>query len=172
MSVSEFFSNTISYIGWTSTDFIQKWNKLSRGIIHPFSVFRRIWEGGYISESMHYAGIAADADEFPPSNEFPFHSPEHVALLPYGYPDIAFGEIGLFVLVMQDALSALGFCEGELDGFFGPYTLRALTRFRQLHNLESSNICDRTTWQALTFHACGCGVSPSCRYFLKSKTIL
>ncbi len=173
LSVSEFFADTSSYIGWTSTEFIQKWNKLSRGQIHPQRVFRRIWEGGHISESMHYAGIAADAENIPNSHNFPFFEQGHVSLHPWTYPDISFGEIGLFVLVMQDALSALGFCEGELDGFFGPCTLRALTNFRHLYKLNSSNnICDRATWQALTFHACGCGVTPSCRYVFKNKVIL
>ena len=172
MSVSDFFSNTSSYIGWTSTEFVQKWNKFSHGQIRAKAVFRRIWEGGYISESMHYAGLASDTFSNPPSGIFPFTSQNHVALSPWGYPDISFGDIGLFVLVMQDALSSLGFAEGELDGFFGPRTLSALTRFRHLHGLECNNICDRKTWRVLTFHACGCGVTPYCKYVFKSKAIL
>ncbi len=172
MSVSEFFSNTSSCAGWTSTEFIQKWNKFSRGQIHAEFVFRRIWEGGYISESMHYAGLAADTFSTDSSGIFPFNAHNHVSLSPWGYPDISFGDIGLFVLVMQDALSALGFTEGELDGFFGPLTLSALTRFRALHGLESSNTCDKNTWRILTFYACGCGATPHCKYVFKNRAIL
>lgn len=172
ISVSEFFANTTSSTGWTSTEFINAWNRFSGGQIHPRFVFRRIWEGGYISESMHYAGLAADTFLNPPSGIFPFISQNHVALSPCGYPDISFGDIGLFVLVMQDALSALGFAEGELDGFFGPLTLRALTRFCHFHGLETKNTCDRESWRVLTFHACGCGFTPYCKYVFKNKTIL
>lgn len=172
MSVSDFFSNTSSCAGWTSTEFIQKWNKFSQGEIHADFVFRRIWEGGCISESMHYAGLAADILSSAPSGTFPFITQNHVSLSPWGYPDISFGDIGLFVLVMQDALSALGFTEGELDGFFGPRTLSALTRFRHLHGLKERNICDRETWRILTFRACGCGVNPYCKYVFKHKAIL
>ena len=172
MSVSEFFSNTSSCAGWTSTEFIQKWNKFSHGQIHAGFVFRRIWEGGCISESMHDAGLAADTVSDNTSGIFPFSSGNHVSLSPWGYPDVSFGDIGLYVLVMQDALSSLGFTEGELDGIFGPRTLSALTRFRHLHGLKTGNICDRQTWRTLTFHACGCGFNRHCKYVFKSKVIL
>lgn len=172
LSVSEFFSNTSSSAGWTSTEFIRKWNCFSKGQIRPEFVFRRIWEGGYICESMHYAGLAADTLSDSNRDIFPFTSQNHVSLFPYGYPDLSFGDIGLFVLVMQDALSALGFTEGELDGFFGPRTLSALTRFRHLYGLAPGSACDRQTWRALTFHACGCGITPHCKYVFKNKVIL
>lgn len=172
MSASEFFSDTVSSVGWTSTEFLHKWNNLSKGTIHPQSVFRRIFEGGHITESMHYAGLAADIPNTPEDHPFPFSENRHVALAPAGFPDVSLGDIGLFVLVLQDALAALGFNEGELDGFFGKETLKALLRFRKTYSVEGGDFCDRKTWCALSFRAAGCGVTPTVKYVQNRKIIL
>ena len=159
MSVSDFFSRTISSVGWTSTEFLYKWNTFSKGKIHAKAVFRRIFEGGYIAESMHYAGLAADVTHVPMHCIFPFTEDNHIALNPAGYPELALGNLGPYVLVLQDALSTLGFCGGELDGFFGSETAKALLKFKNTFKLPNSSICDRVTWRTLCFLAAGAGLT-------------
>lgn len=172
MHVSDFFSGTVSTVGWTSAEFLCKWSELSMGKIYPQFVFRRIFEGGHIAESMHYAGLAADVRDIPKTLSFPFFENNHVALSPAGFPPVKLGDIGLFVLVLQDALATLGFREGELDGFFGHETLKALSRFCKSLNIPSSTECGRDTWQALTFLAAGYGLNENCKYINRSKIIL
>lgn len=158
MSVSDFFSHTISSVGWTSTEFLYKWNAFSKGKIRSQTVFRRIFEGGHIAESMHYAGHAADVSHTPKESTFPFSEDGHVALNPSGFPELALGNLGPYVLVLQDALSTLGFCDGELDGFFGQETAKALSRFQKTYSLPESASCDRGTWRTLSFLAAGAGL--------------
>ena len=126
-------------------------------------MFRRMFEGGFISESMHYAGLAVDTREPLPS-EFAFQDGTHHASFPPGYPEVSLGDTGLFVLVLQDALACLGYKEGELDGIFGPLTLFALTNFCKDNNLVVSRTCSRDIWRKLSFLAAGIGVNPHCKY--------
>ena len=172
MYVSDFFSNTVSLIGWTSTDFLQKWSELSKGRIYPQTLFRRIAEGGHIAESMHYAGLAADAHISDTTHNFPFSDGNHVALSPAGYPPVSFGDVGIFVLVLQDALASLGFKEGELDGFFGQETQKALSRFCKKFNLTEKYGCTCDIWKPLTIHATGCGLNAHCKHINKHRIIL
>ena len=161
MSVADFFTKTISTVAWTSSDFLRTWSSFSRGQIQASHTFRRIFEGGHISQSMHYAGLAADHNHTELLQTFPFEEERHVAISPSGYPLLHPGSIGPFVFVLQDALMTLGFCGGELDGFFGRETLNALARFKEAQNLPAKNICDNVTWNRLCFLASGCGITPT-----------
>ena len=161
MTVPDFFGKSLSTVGWTSSSFLRSWTSFSQGRIHPTNVFRRIFEGGHISQSMHYAGLAADFDCDKSSQDFPFAEKSHVALAGAGYPQLHPNCIGPFVFVLQDALATLGFCEGELDGFFGVATLNALKQFKRSNNLSPDNICDSATWSRLCFLASGCGITPT-----------
>ncbi len=172
MTVSDFFSNTVSSIGWTSTDFLHKWSDMSRGNIYPQAAFRRIAEGGHTAESMHYAGLAADTSQFCHDHNFPFQEGNHVALSSAGYPEVNQGDIGLFVLVLQDALASLGFKEGELDGFFGRETKKALSCFCNSFGLPESNGCNHDLWKLLAFQAAGCGITDCCKHINRRKIIL
>lgn len=156
MFVSEFFSNTRSEIGWSSSDFLIAWSNFSKGRVRIKSAFRRISEGGHIAQSMHYAGLAADTDSGDIS-PFPYVESGHVGLYPASYPVLSYGDIGPFVLVMQDALISLGFSEVKLDGFFGHETAKGLLRFLDCYNISPQKLCDHSVWQALTLHATGCG---------------
>ena len=171
MTVSDFFAHTASYIGWTSSGFLEKWSQFSKGEVRPSFVFRRVFEGGHIAGSMHYAGLAADMNCNHSSDIFPFSEPKHIALSPAGFPEIHPGDIGLFVLVFQDALAALGFTDGELDGFFGHKTLKAFRDFKSAYGIDGNDFCDTATWKKLTFHATGCGVSENVKYLIKHKII-
>ncbi len=165
MCVSDFLSGSSSYIGWSSSEFLTAWDSMSCGKIHPCHVFRRIYEGGHIWHSMHYAGVAADFKSLKNNNPFPNFENHghcfHVSTRVGKFPEISVGDIGLFVLILQDSLNILGFTGGELDGFFGFRTRDALGRFQMSHNLPITYIADSTTWESLAYLACGKGITPT-----------
>jgi len=169
--VSDFFSSTSSTIGWTTTAFLNRYSESFKGNSPSVSLFRRIFEGGYVSESMHYAGLAADSSFIPKNHTFPFCDQNHLALYPAGYPKISYGDIGVFVFILQDALSSLGFCEGGLDGFFGFETQKALSSFCKYNNISFTSECNSVIWKSLTFQAAGCGFNEHIKYFNSYKTI-
>ena len=171
MGVTEFFGNTISHIGWTSSDFLRAWSSFSAGRIRATNVFRRISEGGHIFQSMHYAGLAADHNSDKLSTAFSFAEDSHVAIAPAGYPELYPQSIGPLVFVMQDALNTLGFCECELDGFFGTKTLHELRRFKSSFALSSDDVCDHTTWCKLFQLAAGIGITPTVRGITRHNKI-
>ncbi len=161
MTVPDFFGKSISTVGWTTSAFLRTWTSFSQGRVHPTNVFRRIFEGGHISQSMHYAGLAADVNPDNITATFPFIEANHVALSGAGYPELYRHSLGPFVFVLQDALMTLGFGDGSLDGFFGNETRNALNRFKSTHQLPQDGICDMNTWNKLCFLACGCGATPT-----------
>lgn len=58
---------------------------------------------------------------------------------------------------MQDALNAVGFTGGGLDGIFGSGTQNAVMRFQRANGLAVDGIVGCQTWQALTSQAVGIG---------------
>ncbi|MBQ7120067.1 MAG: peptidoglycan-binding protein [Oscillospiraceae bacterium] len=167
LSVSAFFANTISVIGWTSTDFLRLWTSFSKGGCIGNYFFRRIAEGGHIQQSMHYAGLAARIP-FNYDVPFPFKEKNHVSLFPSGYPTLFPGDIGPFVFILQDALISLGFTNCPLDGFFGTATTRALVSFKNDHALPPTPVFDKKTSHLLTFLAAGSGINNAIKYVRKS----
>ncbi len=153
ITVSDFFSDSRSLIGWTSSDFLRRVSKLCTEKGAPCRFFRRIFEGGHISQSMHYAGLAAD-----------FSHELHFSEFSYGYPELSLGSLGLFVFVLQDALSALGFLKSELDGFFGHETRAALSGFQQACGLLTTGVAEKETFSRLAFSACGSGFSENTQH--------
>ncbi len=175
MLVSDFFKNSSSYIGWSSSSFLQAWDSFSFGEIRPCHVFRRLCEGGHIQNSMHFAGLAADFEisdsdtekaKISDINNFfrfseNYSSKIHVSSqnLQKQFPRLSYGMSGLFVLILQDALNTLGFTGGELDGFFGSRTKHSLGEFQKSQNLPVSYEADADTWLHLTLLAAGHGIS-------------
>ena len=160
LPVSLFFANTASSVGWTSTDFLKHWVSLSKRKFYGNYFFRRIAEGGHIQQSMHYAGLAAKVSGSGKSS-FPFTANNHVSLFPAGYPELSQGNIGPFVFVLQDSLLTLGFPECQLDGFFGNRTKDALLAFKIDQGLPATPICDKNTFNLLTFLSAGSGLTPT-----------
>ncbi len=181
MFVSDFFGRSNSYIGWSSSEFLAAWDSVSYGKIRPCHVFCRIFEGGHIQHSMHYAGTAADCKEdFPYKdrnflNFFPCFEKHkdclHVSMQAEKFSEISVGDIGLFVLILQDSLNVLGFTGGELDGFFGLRTRDALAKFQKWNNLPATGTANAATWRALTFLAAGAGMTETTTH-TKSKAHL
>ncbi len=175
MLVSDFFKNSTSYIGWSSSSFLKAWDAFSFGEVRACHVFRRLCEGGHIQNSMHFAGLAADFDisdnvttkeKISSINNF-FQFSENYSIHVHissqnpkeNFPRLSCGMSGLFVLILQDALNTLGFTGGGLDGFFGLNTKHSLGEFQKSQNLNISFETDEETWFYLTLLATGHGIS-------------
>ena len=74
-----------------------------------------------------------------------------------GYPLLKSGSRGVYVLVLQDALNALGYSTRTLDGAFGANTRNALMAFQRNNNLSADGICCCATWTRLVAEAVGIG---------------
>ncbi len=168
LSVFEFFNDSISKIGWSTSSFLSKWSLLSKGKLSATRFFRRTFEGGSIAQSMHYAGIAADVDTPIEQPYFPFRENNHVSLHPFGYPNVSFGASGIYVLILQDCLMTLGLYGNDIDGFFGNKTLRALLEFKKQLSLSATLICDAESWYHITNLVTGIGITNTITHTLNN----
>ena len=71
------------------------------------------------------------------------------------------GSVGQYVLVLQDALNALGYTGSGLDGYFGSGTRGAVIRFQRAQGLDQDGIVGCNTWERLTQLAVGIGQTPT-----------
>ena len=74
-----------------------------------------------------------------------------------GYPTVRRGSISTYVLILQDALNALGYTTYTLDGKFGPNTERAVIAFQRDMGLTADGIAGCNTWKKLTSATVGIG---------------
>ena len=110
--------------------------------------FKRIWEGGHGTTSQHYAGVAFDVGQSTTaanrrkiykaaSRTGAWGYVEPLSMTPTwvhfdrrygkpacrsttaGYPTLRRGSRSTYVLILQDALNALGYSTNTLDGIFG-----------------------------------------------------
>lgn len=153
--------------------------------------FKRIWEGGHGTTSQHYAGVAFDVGQTLGASQrrrlWQIASDlgvwgyvEPLSMTPTwvhfdrrygkpacggtgGYPTLRKGARGAYVLVLQDALNALGYSTKTLDGAFGANTAAALTAFQRNNGLTADGICGCASWRKLALAACGIG---------RTKTVL
>ena len=182
MTVREFAGSSCSDILWTDRRAMQAWNQTRAAFGAPipvFFAFKRIWEGGHGSMSQHYAGVAFDAGQtmtaaqrarlhqvatslgvwtyVEPLNLTPTWVHMDRRLTPpacaTGYPLQRRGSRGVYVFVLQDALNALGFTGGGLDGLFGAGTAGAVRRYQQSRGLAADGVVGCRTWTALTNEA-------------------
>ena len=77
-----------------------------------------------------------------------------------GYITVRRGSVGVYVLVLQDALNAIGFGPLSLDGVFGGATQSAVHRFQVARSLAADAIVGCATWTALTRESAGIGRTP------------
>ncbi len=186
LTVGEFRANSKANVIWTDKRTMDAWNATRRGWGRPIPVgfaFKRIWEGGHSPQSQHYAGTALDvaqAYDAATRNRFrqfasnmgvwSYVEPAYltptwvhmdtrygVPACGAGFPVLRNGSVGVYVLVLQDALNALGFTGGGLDGYFGPSTRRAVINFQRSQGLGADGIVGCATWQQLTKKAVGIG---------------
>ncbi len=152
--------------------------------------FKRIWEGGHSLTSQHYAGVSFDVGQTLSdtgrqrlwnlaNNLGVWGYVEPIRMTPSwvhfdrrygrpacsgttsGYPTLRVGSRGVYVLVMQDALNALGYPTYGLDGLFGQNTRRALTNWQADANLAVDGVCGCNSWRRLTAMTVGIGRTAS-----------
>ena len=152
--------------------------------------FKRIWEGGHGTASQHYAGVSFDVGQNVSSSERQriwnaanntgaWGYVEPISMTPTwvhfdrrygtpacagttsGYPTLRRGAVSTYVLVLQDALNALGYTTYTLDGRFGANTERAVRAFQSNFGLSVDGIVGCNTWKKLTAAAVGIGRTQS-----------
>lgn len=186
LTVGEFRSNSRSNILWTDRQTMNAWNVFRRVYgknIFVGYAFKRIWEGGHAGQSQHYAGVAFDMGQnltnagraqlrnaaynsgvwsyVEPANLTPtwvhVDKRTQTSACGAGYPPLKVGSKGVYVFILQDALNALGYLTGVLDGSFGSGTQRAVINFQRANNIYGDGIVGCSTWQTLTRKANGIG---------------
>lgn len=67
----------------------------------------------------------------------------------------------MYVLILQDALNALGYTTGTLDGIFGINTRTALMAYQRNNDLSTDGVTGCATWTKITSMAVGIGLTPT-----------
>lgn len=148
--------------------------------------FRRIWEGGHGTRSQHYAGVAFDVGQGSSGtvrtaiyntarNTRVWGYVEPLSMTPTwvhfdrrygtpacggtaGYPTLRRGSRGCYVMILQDALSTLGYVTGpRIDGSFGTKTESALMAFQRRMGLSADGICGCSSWGRISAAVVGVG---------------
>lgn len=190
MTVGEFRGSSRSTVLWSTTAAMEAWNATRRsyGAPIPFRyAFKRIWEGGHGRQSQHYAGVSFDVGQALTQQERNriyntarnldvWSYVEPISMTPTwvhfdkrqgppacraGYPTLHMGSRGVYVLVLQDALNALGYNTYTLDGAFGKNTRNALISFQRNNNLRADGIAGCNTWTRLVDEVVGIGRTPT-----------
>ena len=176
--VREFRGESGSPTLWTTTSAMEAWNltrrRYGRGI-HVGYAFRRIWEGGHGTRSQHYAGVSFDVGQTTTQAHRTeiFNAAlrtgawgyvEPLSLTPAcsgttsGYPTLRRGSRGCYVMILQDALSTLGYITGErIDGVFGVLTENALKGYQLRNWLTVDGICGCNSWAKISTSVLGIG---------------
>ena len=148
--------------------------------------FKRIWEGGHGTTSQHYAGVAFDVGQRSTADERrkiyraavrsgAWGYVEPMSMTPTwvhfdrrygkpacagttaGYPTLRRGSRSTYVLILQDALNALGYSTNTLDGIFGHATESALKACQRRFGLRADGICGCATWKKIAGATVGIG---------------
>ncbi len=191
LTVGEFQGSSCSPVLWSSRSAMEAWNVTRRAFGKPIPVgyaFKRIWEGGHAGQSQHYAGTSFDTGQRLPTVQrnklrnlamslgvWPYVEPAYLtptwvhfdkrfpnpACPTGGYPRVEWGSKNIYVLVLQDALNALGYPAGSLDGIFGKNTWNAVEEFQSDFHLKVDGVVGCNTWRALTSKVKGIGQTPT-----------
>ena len=187
LKVSEFHSNSVSSLIWSDKRFLQTYDNFRKYYGKPIYVgycYKRIWEGGHGKQSQHYAGGAFDTGQnlnpadlaalreaarkfgswsyVEPASSAPTWVHMDKRLSPPACPGGGFislsqGSRGVYVLILQDALNAVGVTGSGLDGVFGESTKDAVMKFQKANGMTADGLVGCSTWQSLTGKALGIG---------------
>ena len=159
--------------------------KYGRGIPVGYA-FRRIWEGGHGTRSQHYAGVAFDVGQsldqrqrtaiynaartsgawgyVEPLSQTPTwvhfdrrYGTPACSGTTAGYPTLRRGSRSTYVLILQDALNALGYTTNTLDGIFGHATENALKACQRRFGLTADGVCGCASWKKIAEATVGIG---------------
>lgn len=184
LRVKEFRGSSRSGLLWTDRRCMQAWNSFRYIYGKPIYVgfaFKRPWEGGHGNLSQHYAGLAFDVGQNLSSSErnsmrnlaissgiWNYVEPASLTprwvhfderLVAYGYPIVRQGSRGVYVCILQDALTTFGYNTGGLDGVFGARTKDAVIQFQRKNGLTQDGIVGNNTWNTLMSQIVGSGAS-------------
>lgn len=184
LKISEFMGSSNSGLIWTDRRAMQAWNSFRYVYGKPIFVgfaFKRPWEGGHSNASQHYAGVAFDVGQNLNESERNYmrnlainsgiwNYVEPVSLTPrwvhfderenkYGYPLERLGNRGVYVCILQDGLTTLGYDTGGLDGVFGNKTQNAVLEYQKSKRLNSDGLVGNNTWNYLMEDVVGRGPS-------------
>ena len=186
MLVREFRGSSRSNVLWTTNAAMEAWNATRRTYDAPIPfryAFKRIWEGGHGRQSQHYAGVAFDVGQalsqtqrnriWNIANDLGvWVYVEPLSLTPTwvhfdkrygtpacsaGYPVLRDGNRGVYVLILQDALNALGYTTYTLDGIFGNNTRNAVISYQQDNGLQADGVVGCATWTRIVSEVVGIG---------------
>ena len=80
-----------------------------------------------------------------------------------GYPTLRRGSRGCYVMVLQDALSTLGYQTGSrIDGIFGARTEQALRGYQKRTSLRVDGVCGCDSWKKISTAVIGIGRTKTC----------
>ena len=190
MLVREFRGSSRSNVLWTTNAAMEAWNATRRTYDAPIPfryAFKRIWEGGHGRQSQHYAGVAFDVGQalsqtqrnriWNIANDLGvWVYVEPLSLTPTwvhfdkrygtpacsaGYPVLRDGNRGVYVLILQDALNALGYTTYTLDGIFGNNTRNAVISYQQDNGLQADGVVGCATWTRIVSDVVGIGRTPT-----------
>ena len=74
-----------------------------------------------------------------------------------GFPTLRRGSRSTYVLVLQDALNALGYSTNKLDGIFGQATENALKGCQRRFGLTADGVCGCASWKKIAEATVGIG---------------
>ena len=174
LTVNEFRGKSVSDVIWTDRRCMQAWNSFRYIYGKPIFVgfaFRRPSEGGHGILSQHYAGLAFDVGQNLTSEErnnmrnlarssmiWNYVEPESLTprwvhfderQVPSGYPVLRYGNKGVYVCVLQEALNSLRYDTGGLDGVFGNKTRNSVIEYQKSRGLSQDGIVGNLTWNSL-----------------------
>lgn len=190
MLVREFRGSSRSNVLWTTNAAMESWNATRRtyGSAIPFRyAFKRIWEGGHGKQSQHYAGVAFDVGQALSQSQrnriwnvandlgvWSYVEPQSMTptwvhfdkrygrpACSAGYPVLRNGSRGVYVLILQDALNALGYNTYTLDGAFGSNTRNALIAYQRNNGLSADGVAGCATWTRIVNEVVGIGRTPT-----------
>lgn len=146
-----------------------------------------VWEGGHGTRSQHYAGVAFDVGQslsqtqrtaiynaarstgawgyVEPLSQTPtwVHFDRRYGTpacrgTTAGYPTLRRGSRGCYVMILQDALSTLGYQTGNrIDGIFGSRTEEALKGYQRRTSLRADGVCGCNSWKKISTAVLGVG---------------
>ena len=164
LRLREFRGKSSSPTLWTTIAAMEAWNltrrKYGRGIPVGYA-FRRIWEGGHGTRSQHYAGVAFDVGQsLEQRQRTAIYNAARATCsgTTAGYPTLRRGSRGCYVMILQDALSTLGYQTGSrIDGIFGARTEQALRGYQKRTSLRVDGVCGCDSWKKISTAVIGIG---------------
>ena len=169
LRVREFRGSSKANVLWTTTAAMEAWNLTRRG-----------------TTSQHYAGVAFDVGQrTTAANRRKIYKAavrtgawgyvEPLSMTPTwvhfdrrygkpacrsttaGYPTLRRGSRSTYVLILQDALNALGYSTNTLDGIFGKATENALKACQRRFSLTADGVCGCASWRKIAEATVGIG---------------